>query len=233
MQKLIKAVLSVMDECKGIEKNLTVGAGNNTYKGVGDKDVKLKVGESMRKNGLIILPTDVEAKTTINTWEAAGYNGQPQMKQSVFTEVVTKYTMYHESGENVQLVGYGHGVDPQDKSAGKATTYALKYTLLYSFLVATGHIDDADTTHSDDIPSPQKPAAKPVQAKPVIDTKDAQQIIELSAEYNHLCTLLSPKIEPKAATAMQPKSDWNLETYQRGIAYLKLELNKVNVPYND
>ena len=27
--------------------------------------------------------------------------------------------------------------------------------MLYTFLVATGHIDDADNTHSDDIPTPK------------------------------------------------------------------------------
>jgi len=57
----------------------------------------------------------------------------------------------HESGESKEISGYGHGVDPQDKGAGKATTYALKYALLYTFLVPTGSIDDADKTHSDNI----------------------------------------------------------------------------------
>lgn len=159
MKQLIKAVLSVMDECKGIEKSLDVGKGNSSYKGVSDKDVKLKVGESMRKNGLIILPTGIKPNTTINTWDSTDYNGNPTVKQSVFTEVITEYLLAHESGETTTLVGYGHGADPQDKAAGKATTYALKYTLLYSFLVATGHIDDTDNTHSNDIPTPAPKAA--------------------------------------------------------------------------
>lgn len=162
MQKLVKAVLSVMDECKGIEKNLNVGTGGSSYKGVGDKDVKLKIGGSMQKHGLIILPTGVKPNTTINTWEETNQYGT-KMKQSVFTEVITEYLLIHESGESVPLVGFGHGTDSQDKAAGKATTYALKYTLLYSFLVATGHIDDADNTHSDDIPTPASKPKTPVE----------------------------------------------------------------------
>jgi len=158
MKQLIKAVLNVMDECKGIEKSLNVGTGSSSYKGVSDKDVKIKIGQSMHKHGLIILPTDIEAKTNISSWDSVDYKGNPTVKQNVFTEVFTKYTLFHESGESVQIVGYGHGADPQDKAAGKATTYALKYTLLYSFLVATGHIDDTDNTHSDDLPTPVKPA---------------------------------------------------------------------------
>ena len=50
----------------------------------------------------------------------------------------------------------GHGVDPQDKGAGKATTYSLKNCLLYTFLTPVGKIDDTDTTHSDDIKPPVK-----------------------------------------------------------------------------
>src|SRR5690606_4653123 len=36
-----------------------------------------------------------------------------------------------------------------------ATTYSLKYTLLYTFLTPTGKIDDADTTHSEEIQTPK------------------------------------------------------------------------------
>jgi hypothetical protein len=57
-------------------------------------------------------------------------------------------------------MGYGHGVDPQDKGAGKATTYALKNCLLYTFLTPVGKIDDTDKTHSDEIPSPPKSTLK-------------------------------------------------------------------------
>jgi hypothetical protein len=188
MKQLIEAVLKVMEDCTGIEKSMTVGTGNSSYKGVSDKDVKLKVGESMRKHGLIILPTDVVPTTQVNSWEETSNYGT-KMKQSVFTEVITKYMLAHKSGEHTTLVGYGHGVDSQDKGAGKATTYALKYTLLYSFLVATGHIDDADNTHSDAIPTPvarplptavpQPPAKKPLAEKgfnAMIDALTAGQV---------------------------------------------------------
>ena len=104
MQKLIKAVLQVMEECEGIEKSMTVGKGSNSYKGVSDKDVKLKIGGSMRRNGLIILPTEVNPVYELNTWEQ-DYNGSVSRKQSIFTQVTTKYLVCHESGETVTLAG--------------------------------------------------------------------------------------------------------------------------------
>jgi hypothetical protein len=156
MKNLIKAVLSVMDEVKGIDKTMNVGTGSSSYKGMSDKEVKKIIGTSMKKHGLVIFPIGIEPKTTIERWEESSQYGN-KTKQSVFTEVVTTYLLCHESGESVELKGLGNGADSQDKSAGKSTTYALKNTLLYTFLVPTGTIDDADNTHSNDIKIPTKP----------------------------------------------------------------------------
>lgn len=158
MKNLAQAILKVMQEVKGIDKSMTVGSGNASYKGVSDKEVKQIIGASMAKHGLTILPIGVEPKTEVTRWEEeVFYSGKSSIrqKQSVFTEVKTKYLLLHESGESVELSGYGQGVDSQDKGAGKATTYALKYTLLYTFLTPTGTIDDADATHSDDVERPK------------------------------------------------------------------------------
>ena len=156
MKNLIKAVLSVMEDVKGIDKTMNVGTGNSSYKGVSDKEVKKVIGSSMKKHGLVILPIGIDPKTTIERWEESSQYGN-KVKQSVFTEILTKYLLCHESGESIELTGYGHGTDSQDKTAGKATTYALKYTLLYTFLVPTGTIDDTDNNHSNDTKVINKP----------------------------------------------------------------------------
>jgi hypothetical protein len=153
MENLAKAIIKVMQDVKGIEKSMTIGTGASTYKGVPDQEVKKIIGESMAKNGLCILPIETKSKTQVDRWEETS-NGYSKMKQNVFTEVETKYLLLHTSGESQTISGYGHGVDSQDKGAGKATTYALKYALLYTFLVPTGKIDDADATHSDQTPPP-------------------------------------------------------------------------------
>lgn len=147
---LVKAVLNVMKAVDSINKNSKVGAGRNQYKGVRDLDVKVTFKKAMQENGLIMIPIDVDETTVINRWEES-YNGQAKQKQSIFTKAVVTYKLMHESGESEILKGYGHGVDSQDKGAGKAMTYALKYTLLYTFMTPVGDIDDSDSTHSDDI----------------------------------------------------------------------------------
>lgn len=167
-KNLAQAVLKVMKAVEGIDKNLSVGTGKSSYKGVADKDVKLAVGRAMQENGLTILPIGVEPTITVSRWEQEeNWNGNKQIKQkqSVFTEVKTKYLLLHDSGESIEIVGYGHGVDSGDKSAGKATTYALKNALLYTFMVPTGSIDDTDNTHSDQQATPTPSATKKASIK--------------------------------------------------------------------
>lgn len=161
MKSISLAIIAVMDEINGVAKNMTVGKWDNSYKGVSDKDVKEKIRESMIKNWLSILPTGVQAKIQMDRWEEVDQWSKEtpkatKTKQSIFTEVETKYLLLHTSGESLELCGYGQWVDTQDKGAGKATTYALKNTLLNMFLIPTGV--DTDNTHSDeyDIPAVAK-----------------------------------------------------------------------------
>tara|TARA_R110000751_G_scaffold41878_4_gene97812 strand:- start:210 stop:824 length:615 start_codon:yes stop_codon:yes gene_type:complete len=155
MKNLIDAVNKVMEAVESVDKGLTVGTGRFSYKGVSDKDVKIAFNRAMRTTGLAMFPTKIEPTTRVERWQEGD-----KWRQSIFTEVITTYTLYHTSGQSVELQGYGHGVDPQDKAAGKATTYAMKYALLYTFITATGAIDDADTTHSDEVAAPAAPAPK-------------------------------------------------------------------------
>ena len=170
-----------MKEVKNIEKSMTIGDGKYSYKGVADKDVKEIIGASMAKNGLCILPIGIESKTDVSRWEevdewSKSVPKATKQKQSVFTEVTTKYLLLHESGEGIEICGLGHGVDSQDKSAGKATTYALKYALLYAFLIPTVKIDDADNT----APEPSAPKVSVKKLVPLTEAKfdDAVKFIK-------------------------------------------------------
>lgn len=169
--ELAKAIIAVMKAVKGVEKSMTVGSGSNSYKGVADKDVKQAIGEAMAENGLCMMPIDYESKFQIDRWEETTQYGV-KMKQNIFTEVNAKYLLLHISGESQIISGLGHGVDSQDKSAGKATTYSMKNALLYTFLVPTGKIDDADNTHSEAIDTPQKPSTATANDLPWLNEKD-------------------------------------------------------------
>ena len=157
--EIAKAVVSVMQQVKGMEKNSKVGTGNYAYDGTKDQDVKEVFNKALAENGLCILPIGIEEKTKIDRWEEETNYGK-KYKQSIFTKVKTKYLLLHTSGESIELAGYGQGIDTQDKGAGKATTYALKNCLLLTFLTPVGKIDDTDNTHSNDISTPESNSKK-------------------------------------------------------------------------
>jgi len=172
MKNISNAIIAVMNDVNGIEKNSTVGTGGYSYKGVSDKDVKQTFKKAMAKQGLCILPIKVTPNHEVKRWTEKGKG-----KQQVFCSVTTKYLLLHTSGESIELEGFGHGVDSQDKAAGKATTYALKYTLLYTFLTPTGAIDDADKTHSQEIDVPTIE-----EEKPSIKDNDLQKVIDYAIQ---------------------------------------------------
>jgi len=168
ISELVEAITKVMSQVRGMEKNSKVGAGRAAYDGTKDQDVKEAFNKALSENGLCMMPTKITPNVRVDRFEALDYNKNKVQKQSVFTEVNCEYILAHTSGQYMQISGYGHGVDPQDKGAGKATTYALKNALLYTFLTPVGKIDDTDTTHSNNIaPSPpeQKKAPEPKQTK--------------------------------------------------------------------
>lgn len=167
MKEITKAILAVSKEITAIEKSMNVGTGQSSYKAVSDSVVRNTLRPEMIKQGLVIVPVGVEAKTQVDRWEEADtYKGGMKSKQSIFTEATTKYLLVHqESGESIELAGYGHGVDSQDKGAGKATTYALKNILLDLFLITKGEDFDTDATHSNDMPTPKMSKRKAYNEK--------------------------------------------------------------------
>jgi hypothetical protein len=168
-KNIYEAMVRVMNDVKNIDKSMTVGEGKNAYKGVSDKDVKYIIGQSMARHGLVCFPISIQPTTRIDRWDGTDYRGNPAIKQQVFVEVLVTFRMtLSETSESIEIMGYGHGVDTQDKAAGKATTYALKNALLYSFLVPTGTIDDTDTTHSGNMEVPQV-KIKPTTTDAVVD----------------------------------------------------------------
>jgi hypothetical protein len=202
--QLHKAMVEVMKAVKNIDKSMTIGEGKMSYKGIADKDVKFVLGTAMAENGITCVPIDYDVKTRVDRWEETSNYGVKQ-KQSVFTEVNAKYLITHvDSGESQIIVGYGHGIDSQDKSAGKATTYALKNALLYSFLVPTGAIDDTDNTHSNDIVTPKQPVKQPLTDKQMMLPPITDEAFEKATE----------AIRNGKATINQVKAKYVLSTVQ-------------------
>lgn len=142
---LYKKMHDVMCESEGIEKNLTVGSGGNSYRAVGESSVLNAIKPLLKKHGLILFP--VEAKIDENFQEFEGKYGKSQRYLSTLH---AKYKIVDvETGEFEILETVGYGVDSQDKGSGKAMTYAYKSLIQKTFVLFSG--EDTDNEHSDDI----------------------------------------------------------------------------------
>lgn len=206
-KQLASAIVKVMEAVRGLEKRSRVGAGKDAYSGTKDSDVKEVFNTEMAAAGLCILPIGIEEETHVNRWEESTQYG-PKQKQTVFTKVKTKYLLLHTSGESLEIVGYGHGMDTQDKSAGKATTYALKNALLYTFLTPTLKIDDADATHSDEYPVP--PAKKPAPKEPV-DKRPIIKRLDENGEFNKNYLIVLQRAKDAGKTLAEIKEHFKLD----------------------
>lgn len=145
-----------MSEVNYLQKDDTVGTGSSSYRGISDEKVRDNVRKSMIVHGLICVPVKIDKETSVERWtEPDPYSktGGTKQKQQVFSDIVFTFRIYHTSGAFIEGQSSGHGIDSQDKSPGKAMTYAMKYFLLNTFMVPTG--DDPDKVHSNDIEIPK------------------------------------------------------------------------------
>jgi hypothetical protein len=118
-----------------IEKRGVNEEGN--YKYVRAADLAGAVGDVLAELGVILLPR----LESISTEPLGNRTGADHL-----TRVVIAYTFIDaDSGEELTVKMAGEGLDAGDKGVCKAQTSALKYTLLQSFLIATGDDPEEDS----------------------------------------------------------------------------------------
>jgi len=182
--KLYEKIYAVMCESESIDKTMTVGSGNNSYKAVSEASMLNLIKPLFKKHKLIIFPVDGEIKDNVMTWEKTDiYKGTTKNDLRAITELKVTYKIVDiESGEFEMVVGFGNGADPQDKGAGKASTYSMKNVLSKTFMLFSG--EDTENTHSDDY---NKDASKTSQ-KPPQGNKPTSNINPLLATKQEVTT---------------------------------------------
>jgi len=145
---LYKKMYAVMAESMALDKSMTVGKGNNSYKAISEASVLNLMKPLLKKHKLILFPIDATIEETVNSYPDQ-YDSS-KTKTRLISQVVAKYKIVDiETGESEVLASVGNGADPQDKGSGKAWTYAYKALLQKTFMLFSG--EDTDNTHSDDV----------------------------------------------------------------------------------
>lgn len=144
---------AITTELSTVAKNLEVGVGKSKYNAVGEADVLRAVKPLEAKHKIYSYPYSrniIESGTIEN--ESVDYNTKEKLiKRNLFEriEVVYRFVNIENPEEFIDITSYGDGIDSQDKSVGKAMTYADKYALLKAYKIITG--EDPDQNASEDL----------------------------------------------------------------------------------
>jgi hypothetical protein len=175
-QKMLEATSRI----NRVAKNLRVGAGQGTYKAVGEADVLEAVKPVEAELGIYSFPFSRQVVEANAFTTKSEYNGKVTEKTALFLRVETVYRFVNvdDPSEFVDIKAYGDGVDPQDKAPGKAMTYSDKYALLKAYKIETG--DDPDQKASEPMGPAWKSGAPEGErpGKPIDTPEDTQAEID-------------------------------------------------------
>ena len=140
---IYEKIHTITHELSGIAKTMTVKLPNGSYKAVSEGDVLNAVKPLLDKYKVMVYPTKRDVIYG-EPW-LAYKNGE---KIVFYARIKTTYSIVNVEKPDDFIVTecYGDGVDPMDKSIGKAITYCDKYNLLKLFMMITG--EDTDQTGS-------------------------------------------------------------------------------------
>jgi hypothetical protein len=133
MQNITRKLLAVAKEVSYLQKDKSAAL---RYSFVSHDKVTAALRGPLIDQG-VYYNVDV-VDSSVEIYQSA--DGKPNFLSQVKVAVTFFDT---ESGEQLTMHGVGMGLDPSDKSVGKAVSYAVKYALLKSFGLETG--DDPET----------------------------------------------------------------------------------------
>lgn len=138
---IYEKIQAVSEEIKNVEKNLTISAGQSSYKAVSEKDVLNAVKKAEVKFKIISIPYKQEIIKQEVIESINKYN------DTIITlidtiKMTTKIINLEDTTETIEIETLAKGVDAQDKGLGKASTYARKYALLNVYKIITGEDPD-------------------------------------------------------------------------------------------
>ncbi len=152
---IYEKLLAIANELETVAKNLKVGIGENSYKAVGEADVLKAIKPLEYKYQIYSYPYHrVIVESGILENESIDYKTHEKViKKNLYERIETTYRFINIENpeEYLDIVSYGDGIDSQDKSVGKAMTYADKYALMKAYKIVTG--DDPDQNPSQPLTS--------------------------------------------------------------------------------
>jgi len=198
-------------EITNVNKNLSVGVGNSSYKAVGEADVLAAVRPLEAKYRVYSYPVHRTILLT-DTLETVNFKGEVKKQLFERMEVTYRFVNMDKPEEIVDIISYGDGIDSGDKSVGKAMTYADKYALLKAYKIITG--EDPDQKESE----PLKTNTTPIAPRRTTTTAVKKGVSEAVKKE---CEALGVTLERIAAKKNMKVEDLTDEIVKPGLMILK------------
>lgn len=146
---LYQRLLKISDEVGIVAKSMTIKLSNtNSYKAVAEADVINAVKPLEVKYGIFSFPISHDVIESKELEREYIRNGIKITVIDQFVRVRSNYRFVNvdNPSEYIDTSALGDGVDSQDKSTGKAQTYADKYALLKTYKIPTGEDTDQEAS---------------------------------------------------------------------------------------
>jgi hypothetical protein len=180
MKNLLKKLHAIQCKVRAVAKDEDTrnNYNPNGFKYVsGDKIIGF-IRPLMDEHGVILKSEVISVSNQTQDYTTS--KGNP--KKEVFTSITMKMTWIDvESGESMECMWAGNGMNDWDKGFGSAVTYAIRYFLLKQFLVSTDE-DDVDAIIRPDGKEKADKSSKPA-ASPQTPAKEKPWLDESSENY--------------------------------------------------
>lgn len=157
-RSLHRKLAQIMYEAERIPKNGIAPVVMGGYRFVQVGDAADHIRKALAEQVLTMLPTSVRIVGQVDRPTKAG-----GMMTTV--DLVTTWTITDgESGESITVESFGAGADGGDKYSGKASTSAMKYALLTTFLLSTGEDSELGGPEAGPKAQDKAPEAEPIHS---------------------------------------------------------------------
>lgn len=126
-------------EIKGVEKDLTVGYGTQTYKAISEAQVLFAVKKVEAKYRVYSYPY---SRRIVESGQITNDKGKTNFFERI--ETIYRFVNMDNTSEFIDVISYGDGIDPQDKSVAKSMTLSDKWALMKTYKITTGVDPDTD-----------------------------------------------------------------------------------------
>ena len=168
--EIAKAVAGIMAELESLPKD-----GHNAfsnYEFTTEGMIANTLRPMMAKAGLALVPFNSEIT---NSQGDAGKRGEMQR-----VTISGQYKLIHTSGESLNVVVPGEGMDSLDKSTAKALTQSYKYALLQIFCAGRGEDGDTGKGYAE---TPQRSENAEVRAAAAEDSRSEPAYVFTFGKY--------------------------------------------------